>query len=709
MAQPLPIDKNKEQTIKPYLGMKGEFVMSNQNRLRGTAKRINIFLLMATILAMTTILTCIPAKGFAAGLLKSVNGSDVSTTIKAHSVDVTINNGFTRTEVDQTFANHSDSDLEVIYTFPLPKQASLSEVSLWIDGTEAVGEVVEKERARKIYETQKAQGNDTALAEKNDYKTFDISIGTVPAGDEVRVRIVYYQPIEIDLNVGRYIYPLAEGNVDEERIAFWTVDDNVDGPFSFHLQLKSAFPIKDVRVPSFQVEAVIQRSGGAGEEAGEVWDVTIEKPKGANLGQDIVFYYRLEDNIPGRVELVPFRDNPNEPGTFMVVVTPAADLQPIKEGADWVFVLDVSGSMGGAKIATLADGVSKTLNKMPSNDRFRIVTFNEKAHDFSGGFIQATPENVQNWIKRVKRIQSGGSTNLFGGISLGYKGLDDDRTTGMILVTDGVANVGQTEHAHFLELLKNYDLRLFTFVIGNSANQPLMDRLAIDSGGFAMNISSSDDIVGRILQAKAKVMHECLHDVELTFSGEKVKDLTPARTKNLYLGEQLVLFGRYNGDGEVAIQLKAKVSGHEKVWQTVANMPKVDQNNPEIERLWALSQIDELMKEVREKGESERLRKNIVGLGTGYSLVTDYTSMVVVKEDVFENEGIDRRNATRVERERRAQAARSTVPVKRNRVDNDKNGGMFKGSRSPGVGSGPVGPLFVGLAAWLGWRRKRMK
>ncbi len=540
--------------------------MSEKRKFQSAAATRNIYPLIAIMLTLVTVVLCLPGRGMASGLMKSVNGSDVSTSIKSHSVDVTINNGFSRTEVDQVFVNNGDANVEAIYSFPLPKQASLSEVSLWIDGAEVVGEVVEKGRARKIYESQKAQGNNTALAEKNDYKTFDVFIGKIPAGDETRVRIVYYQPIKIDLNVGRYLYPLAEGNVDEERIAFWDVDDKVDGPFSFHLQLKSAFPLKDVRVPNFQNEAIIQRTGGAGEGAGEVWDITIEKPEGTNLNQDIVFYYRLEENIPGRVELIPFRNDPGEPGTFMVVVTPAADLQPIQEGTDWIFVLDVSGSMGGEKIATLADGVSRTLKKMSANDRFRIVTFNDRAHDFTRGFISATAENVQDWVGRVKNIQATGSTNLFDGLSLGYKRLDDDRTTGMILVTDGVANIGPTEHARFLELLRNYDLRLFTFVIGNSANQPLMDKLAKDSGGFAMNISNADDITGRILQAKAKVMHECLYDAQLSFSGEKVKDLTPAEIGNLYMGQQLVMFGRYTGDGEVVVKLKAKVSGQEKVW-----------------------------------------------------------------------------------------------------------------------------------------------
>ena len=196
----------------------------------------------------------------AAGLLKAVGGDDSGVNILSHQVDVTINNGFARTEVDQVFANETDRDMEAIYTFPLPKQSSLSELTLWIGGQEILGEVVERERARKIYEEQRAQGNDTALAEKDEFNTFDVLLGRVPASGKTRVRLVYYQPLEIDLNVGRYIYPLSEGNVDDERIAFWSVDDKVSGTFSFHLKLKSAFPVADIRLPGFQNEALIQKA-----------------------------------------------------------------------------------------------------------------------------------------------------------------------------------------------------------------------------------------------------------------------------------------------------------------------------------------------------------------------------------------------------------------------------------------------------------------
>jgi Ca-activated chloride channel family protein len=391
----------------------------------------------------------------------------------------------------------------------------------------------------------------------------------------------------------------------------------------------------------------------------------------------------------------------------MVVVTPAADLQPISEGTDWTFVLDVSGSMGGHKIAVLADGVSRVIGKMAPSDRFRIITFNNSSRDLTGGFISATPDNMQQWLQKLQSIKADGGTNLYAGLERACKRLDDDRTTSIILVTDGVANIGKTEQKEFLNLLDTYDVRLFTFVIGNSANQPLLDRLAGDSGGFAMNICDCDDIVGRIMQAKAKVLHECMHDVQLSFNGEQVKDLTPKNVGNLYIGQQLVMFGRYSGSGQAQLVLRAKISGREQTWTTGVNFPEMDRNNPELERLWALSAIEDAMREIRENGESENLRKQVVDLGLEYSLVTDYTSMLVVHDDILENEGIRKNNAHRIQRERQAQAGKANTPAGQYRVDSSSDsGGMFNGKSSPGLGSGPVGPLFIGLIAWLNRRKK---
>ncbi|MGA1871185.1 MAG: VIT domain-containing protein [bacterium] len=667
-------------------------------------KLLIIFILIFFGFQTISLLSVSSASG--AGLLKPLQGTISDVYLKSHHVNVIIYNGFAKTEVDQVFMNQGNTDVEAIYTFPLPKKASLSEVSLWIDDKEIIGEVLEKEKARKTYEDQKAKGNETALAEKDEYKSFDVHVYPVRAQDETRVRLVYYQPLEIDLNIGRFVYPLQEGGVDDERIAFWSVDDAVKESLCFHLTLKSAFPVKDIRIPNYQNQAVINKVSSDDEatDEGEIYEVLLDFAEGASLSHDIIVYYRLDDDVPARVELVPYRQSPEHTGTFMVVITPGASLKPITQGTDWTIVLDVSGSMSGDKIATLASGVSKVLGKMSPQDRFRIITFNDHAYDFTNGYIIATPENVRGAIESVKTIRAGGSTALYAGLKMAYEGLDEDRITGVMLVTDGVANVGPTLQSDFQKLVRTHDIRLFTFVMGNSANQPLLETIAKDSGGFAMNISSSDDIIGRIILAKAKVVHECIYNVNLSFEGEKVKNLTTSEFGNIYLGQQIVTFGRYTGSGEVTLTLTGRISGNEEEWVCKAYLPDTDTDNPELERLWACASINTLMAQIREEGETNKLRKKVVELGTTYSLVTDYTSMLVIRDEEIEDLGIQRLNAQRVYNERQAQAGRAQAPVKNYRVD--KKDGMFHGSPAPNIGSGPIGWVFLFIAAFILRRKK---
>ncbi len=645
----------------------------------------------------------------AAGLLKPVQGDDSQVFIKSHNVSVVINNGFAKTEVDQVFGNSGDTDLEATYSFPLPKQASLSEVSLWINGQEIVGEVLEKQKAKEVYEDQKAKGNDTALAEKDDYKTFDISVYPVRAQADTRIRLVYYQPLEIDLQIGRYVYPLQEGGVDEERISFWSVDDAVSGSFSFDILMKSAYPVKEVRFPGFMQDAVIEEIQAEESGSGNIFKGRLDFPEGGKLDKDIVFYYRLDDATPARVELVPFKEPSEKEGSFLLAITPGVSLQKITEGVDWTFVLDKSGSMSGHKIQTLVDGVSRVIRKMSPVDRFRIIAFNNSTYDLTGGHVQATPENIEKVVRHLSSLGADGGTAMYAGLEMALNSLEEERTQSVVLVTDGVANVGPAQHADFVKLLEQHDVRLFTFIISNSANTPLLERLANISGGFAMAVSTQDDIFGRIIQAKNKVLYEALHDVNVSFSGGKVFSLTPAAPTSLYRGQQLVMFGKYKKPGPVSLSLQAKISGQQHEWNSEIILPDADVENPEIERLWALAAIEEHMDDIRLNGETGSLKKKIVDLGTTYSLVTDYTSMVVVNDQEAEELGLQSNNRKRVERERAAQSQRKAMAPASKRVDNGKDGGMFNNTPAPSFGTGPVGPLYllVLLGAGLVVRRRR--
>jgi len=669
-------------------------------------------MLKNTALTMLALMLLASAASRAAGLLTPADGSLPALAIRDHRVDVLLQDGYAVTTVDQVFHNPHGQDLEAIYSFPVPEHGTVAEFTVWIDGKPVTGEVLERGQAERVYREEKAAGRNAGLTSKDAYRTFEVRISPVRAGHDTRTRFVYLQPVKVDHGIGRYIYPLEEGGVDEQKLAFWTANETVTGQFSFSARLRSGYPVAAVRAPN----------GGAriDKQDAQSWDIQIAKgmasvaeegiepqPHAQNLpltggpaftlDRDIVVYWRLAQDLPGSIDLVTHKPDANGRGTFLLTLTPGDDLTPIQQGTDWVFVLDISGSMQG-KYATLAEGVKQALSKLHADDRFRIVTFNSQAQELTQSYVTATPEHVNRWADEVGRVRPNGSTNLYAGLELGLDRVDADRSSGILLVTDGVANVGETRQRAFLKMLGEKDVRLFTFIMGNSANRPLLETLTLASNGFARSISNSDDIVGEILTASSKLTHKALHGVKLDIDGIKVTDLTPTHPGSLYRGQQLMFLGHYWGEGMTKVALSGHISGEQRSYSAEFAFPGQSDLNPELDRLWAYDRIREIKREIDSFGDKPDLRQAIVDLGKEYGLVTDHTSMVVVREEVFAQRGIERHNAKRSEIERIARTQRQQQVPQSRRVDQAKP--MFSGEQPrlrSGGGGGALSPWEVGF------------
>ncbi len=702
----------------------------------------------------TTIPLLLSGWSHAAGLLKPLNSGLADLEIREHHVEVLIEDGYVTTSVEQVFHNPSVNDLEAIYSFPVPEAAAVGEFTFWIDGKPVIGEVVEKQQARKIYTEEKAAGRKAALVEKDAYKTFDVSVYPVQAQSDVKIRLVYVQAAQVDTGVGRYLYPLEEGGVDDAKLSFWSRNEVVTEKFSFTLRFRSSYPIDALRLPNHP-GALIQ------QVAADEWTVSLINQQDSNpqntvqedlieggsdvegypagnsltgnnltgnkatsgisksvisLSQDILVYWRHKEGQPATLDLVTYKPDASGRGTFMLTLTPGAELGKITQGSDWVFVLDISGSMKG-KYATLIEGVRQGLSKLRQDDRFKVVLFNNSSVDLSGGFQAATPAKVSRVLQQLESYSVGGGTNLFKGLQEGLEDLDADRPTGVILVTDGVANVGNTGKKAFLKLLKNNDVRLFTFIMGNSANRPLLNEMTEVSQGFAISVSNADDIVGQILLASSKLTHQAFRDVELQINGVKVKDMTPENIGSLYRGEQLNVFGHYWQPGQAEVVLTAKVGGVDKAYKTRVDFPDVSQLNPEIERLWAFASIEQLQATLDYFGQDGDVEQAISDIAVEYGLVTDYTSMIVLEEARFQQLKIERRNKQRVATEFAAREARKSRPVQSHRADTQQP--MFnsplpvnRGGSSSG-GAGAVNPswliLIVALMMLSSTRKKHQQ
>jgi Ca-activated chloride channel family protein len=231
-----------------------------------------------------------------------------------------------------------------------------------------------------------------------------------------------------------------------------------------------------------------------------------------------------------------------------------------------------------------------------------------------------------------------------------------------------------------------------------------------------MSISNADDISGQLMIAKGKMSHTAMRDIQVEIDGVRSKDLVkPALSNTLYHGQQLTLLGHYYKPGEATIRLTGTIDGQKKSYTSQFSLPDVSTKHPELERLWAYSAIEELQAQLDYMGQDKDSEQAIIDTAIEYGLVTDYTSMIIVREEIFKSLTINRDNQARVNKEQQARKLRAnqSIQAQQHRVDTqqpmfvDKSAGTpnqsqhranVQPSRS-GSGGGAVSPWLVILIA----------
>jgi len=193
--------------------------------------------------------------------------------------------------------------------------------------------------------------------------------------------------------------------------------------------------------------------------------------------------------------------------------------------------------------------------------------------------------------------------------------------------------------------------------------------------------------------------------------GVATYDMVGNLGKKIYRGQQVVMFGHYQQAGKVKLDLAASLSGQDKTYSTEFNLPEVATANPELERLWALAKVEDVQKlSMLGVIPEEKAQKAVQDLGVKYQIVTEETSMVVLKDDAFASRGITRQNQQRIAVEQQAQSVAAQQAPQNYRVDNSQptfNRPAHSLSRGGGGAANPLMLLVLGLLAMFSFKRRR--
>jgi Ca-activated chloride channel family protein len=541
-------------------------------------------------------------------------------TIEYHHVDVTIQDQVAVTHVDQVFVNESRWQIEGTYVFPLPHDAAVSDFAMWVDGVKFEGELLDRDQARRIYEDIVRQRRDPALLEYIDRGAFRVSIFPIPPGEERRVELEYSQVLPVDGGLVRYTYPL-----DTERFSARPLQD-----VSVSVSIESPDAIKAIYSPSHKVS--VEREDDYRARVGyEERDVLPD--------QDFELVYTVSPQDVG-LNLLSYKDGSND-GFFLMLVAPQVEVergQVVEK--DVLFVLDTSGSMEGEKLAQAKDALIYVLEHLNAGDRFNVTDFSTGVRQYARGPQAASQRDEA--IAWVRELVDGGGTDINRALLETLAGVDPQRPTILIFLTDGLPTEGEVETERILANFADAtqpNVRLFTFGLGDDVNAILLDTLAQEQRGTSGYVRPGERIDEKVSAFYAKVSTPVLADVAIEVQNVHVEEVYPYPLPDLFAGTQLVVVGRYRDGGATTVQLTGQINQRQQRF-TYEGFFQESGGDRFIPRLWATRKIGHLLNQIRLHGERRELVDEIVELSIRYGIVTPYTSYLVQEEaDVLTREG----------------------------------------------------------------------
>ncbi len=537
-----------------------------------------------------------------------------------HHVNVRIDGQICTTSVDEEFYNPNPQRLEGTYLFPVPVTAQIDKFTMEINGQETEAELLPADKARAIYEDIVRRERDPALLEYADRGVFRVHVYPIEGNSRKQVKISYTEILKADAGLVSYTYPL-----NTEKFSSAPIHD-----VSISVQLNSDRPLTSIYSPTHDVEITRPDPNHAvvGYEAKDVRPDTDFQLFFAPQKQDV------------SLDLLTYRADENDDGYFLLLASPGAKAKATHLPKDVTFVLDTSGSMADDdKLVQAKKALAFCLANLNEDDRFEIIRFSTEPEQLFGKLTPASDDSVATAQKFVKKLKPQGGTAIFDALhqAMALRPDKSDRPYVVVFITDGMPTVGETNDDAIVaetDQAADQGTRVFCFGLGTDVNAHLLDRIAEHTHAVSDYILPNEDLEIKISSFFAKIREPVLANVKLTFpDGIRVTKMYPQAMPDLFQGDQLVLCGRYSGEGSGDCVIEGNAGGERQSFKVPVTFPRTSSAQPFVPRLWASRRVAYLLDEIRLHGENDELKNEATDLARQFGLVTPYTAYLIMEDE----------------------------------------------------------------------------
>lgn len=563
----------------------------------------------------------VPASTYTGGALVAVdsNGQQAKLKLRKYHVDVHIEDGFARTTIDQTYFNHAPSRLEGTFYFPLPADASLSRLAMYVDGKLMEGGMAERDYARGVYEEIVHSQKDPALLEWLDGSTFKMRVFPLEAFQEKRIVLSYTQRLSTLYDETTYRFPAGHnlGTVEQ-----WSFESRVKGGASVAWtsdshELKSRTEGNDLLLETNAKKVKLDR------------DVTLRlhDPALAMAAQSVARFSTIRHNGEHFL-MVRYRPQ-----------LPAAQPKTVRPPRTWVFLYESSGDRDPLVARTQTEVVRTILENVEHQDRFVVLTAGTRVLASNTDLLNASPEHVREAIAFLDKSHLVGALDLGKALATAAPYLQQTPESFLVHVGTGIAALGERQDNKLIEKLPA-NAKYVGVAVGRRWSRPFMKSAADRTGGFFTQINPDEPAAWRAFDLHATLNTPRLLDIKV-HDGD-TGSMFHGHANSLSQGEEMCAVARIRPEVDrlpKTLMVRGLIDG--QPFERELEVRDVVDGASYLPRTWAKLELDHL---VANPGSDEaKAKKEIVELSKAMYVMTKYTSLLVLEnEEMYERFKVDK-------------------------------------------------------------------
>ena len=560
--------------------------------------------------------------------------------LKETDVEVNVNGVIADVVITQKYTNRGDRPLNARYIFPASTRASVHGMKMVIGEKVINAEIKERQSAQNEFDAAKNQGKSASLLKQQRPNVFSMNVANILPGDVINIELHYTELLVPTDGTYEFLYPTVVGprysnqsETDAPENDQWIKNPYLKQgsepkmKFSIHVTISTGIALQELLCTSHETETVWESDSMA--------RITLANPETFGGDRDFILNYRLaSQEIQSGLLLYEGEDE----NFFLLMVQPpervqAQDIPP----REYIFVVDVSGSMNGFPLNTAKKLLKNLIGNLKATDKFNVILFAGGSRVMASESVVATSENIRKAIRLIDKQRGGGGTELLAALREGVSlPREENFSRTMIVVTDGYIGA---EKEVFEEIQRNLNnTNVFSFGIGSSVNRYLIEGMAKAGQGEPFVVTKPQQAQAAAERFRRYVQSPVLTHVELEFTDFETYDIEPPAIPDLFANRPVIVFGKWHGLPQGTIELTGANGNGDYSNIVHVSDTRPSEANRALRYLWARTRIARLSDFNFKRGNPEN-KDEITSLGLTYHMLTAYTSFIAVSEEVRNTEG----------------------------------------------------------------------